>query len=395
MRLCMLAFPLGALLGACGFSSTQLEATPDATIVGEEEPPPPIDAAPISDAAIDATETPHQLCVGAFIAVCFDRELAPITLTTQAIDTSTSPLCGTAQLTPAIDACVIAGTSVVIPGGETVRVTGSRPLILLATGSLTLSGVVDAASHRGGTTGPGAELGPCSTTIKNPTVGASGDGGGGWGGSFGAAGNNGGNGGLGGGGGTAAPAIATTTLRGGCPGAKGAGTIGGAGGRGGGAVLLIAKQTLTIDGAVNASGAAGEGGKTGGGGGGGGSGGMIALDAATVNVPGQSFANGGGGGEGANLAADGIAGSEPTAPNTIASGGKLGTMFGGDGGGGGFGSTPGGSPGNGGSVATDHGNIVALGGGGGGGGGVGVTKLFATEQHNTDDTTKVAPRPSN
>jgi len=382
MRLCTLALPLlGATLGGCGFSSTLLEAAADAAIVAES---PPIDAAIVGGA----------VCVGTFINVCIAGALAPITLT-KAIDTSTSALCAAAALTPAIDACVVAGTSVSIPGGLAVRVTGNRPLILLATGSLTISGVLDAASHLGNATGPGADLGPCLTTVTNPTVGASGDGGGGFGGSFGAAGNNGGNGGLAGVGGRAAPASATAALRGGCPGARGAGTGGGAGGRGGGAVLLIANQSLTIDGTVNASGAAGDGGQVSGGGGGGGSGGMIVLDAATVNVPGQSFANGGGGGEGANLIDEGGAGSEPVAPNTIANGGALGTAFGGDGGAGGFGSTPSGAPGNTGGIVAVGINITQLGGGGGGGGGAGVTKLFANETHNTDDATKVAPRPTN
>jgi hypothetical protein len=401
MRVHVLGLLGSAWLAGCSFSSRPLaELPPDAAIdieidagpgVDAAEPAEPADAAPVIDGAI-AT----QDCVGAFVNVCVGRPLAPIILTTQTLNTATSPLCAGYQSTPALDACVIAGSAITIPGNTTVTVTGARPLVLVSTGAITISGTLDAASHRNGTTGPAADLGSCLTNPTLPTVGPRGDGGGGSGGSLGAAGNNGGNGGSGGIGRGAGSASAPTALRGGCPGSPGAGDSAGASASGGGAVLLIAQQIVTIDGAVNASGAAGGGARVSGGGGGGGSGGMIVLDAATVNVPGMCFANGGGGGEGSNIIASGHDGGESSAPSTAAAGGKLGTTIGGDGGDGGSGRTPAGSPGNNGAMETaPNGMVTQLGGGGGGGGGAGVIKVFASEKHNTDDITRVAPAPNN
>lgn len=378
----MRVFPLALLLAGCSFSSnpTAADGSPqDAAVDG---------APPLTDAA---TMLVDPVCGGAFTSVCVEMPAAALTLETQTIDTATSSRCVATRLAPGLDACVIAASSIVIPGNHTVTVTGRRPLVLLSTTTITISGVLDAASHQvTSMAGPGADAGPCPSNEGNavlPTAGPMGDGGGGFGGSFGGAGNNGGNGALAGQGGTAAPAISATTLRGGCPASSGAGTHGGAAGRGGGAVLLIAAQTLSIDGTVNASGAAGAAGKMGGGGGGGGSGGMIILDADTVNTTGKVFANGGGGGEGGNnTMTEARAGAEPTAPNAAAAGGRDGTMFGGDGGDGGFGTMLSGLPGGNGAVGS------AGGGGGGGGGGVGVIRIFARQQNNTNDLAKVSPR---
>jgi hypothetical protein len=398
----MRAYVLALILGGCGFSGGSLGNNPDAGGTGSNVPidaaisAPPIDAAPTIDAA------PAMICAGTFIRVCVGAPQPAITLsrTIDTGDTSASSACLPAAAytaTPAINACVIAGQTISIPDKQTVTVFGTRPLILLAADSITITGTLDAASHIGSTSGaganvgPAADLGPCSTTFTNPTAGAMrGDGGGGFGGSFGAAGNGGGNGAIAGIGGVAAPAILATALRGGCPGSAGAGAKVGALGHGGGAVLLIAGQTVAVPGVVNASGGAGGGApEQSGGGGGGGSGGMIVLDAQTVNVTGQCFANGGGGGEGANVAADGHPGGESSAPDKTASGGSGGTDFGGDGGKGGNATNPGGSPG---SNGDQQG--AGIGGGGAGGGGVGVIKVFATQQTGTTDGGKVSPHPS-
>jgi hypothetical protein len=360
-------------------------------------PPSTVDAElPSGDGSSPALDADPRVCLGTFASLCVEPPQSAITLTTQTIDTATSLLCAAASPD---NTCMIVGSSITIPGNQTVTVTGSRPLILLSTGSITISGVLDASSRQAGAgsgrIGAGADVGPCPTNVTSPTVGGAGDAGGGWGGSFGSAGNNGGDGGLSGAGGVAAPAFSPAALRGGCSGGNGAGTGGGAGGHGGGAVLLVANQTLTIDGTVNASGAAGAGGSsTDGGGGGGGSGGMIVLDAATVNTAGKCFANGGGGGEGASVSVDGKSGGHSIAPGTTAAGGKGGADFGGDGGNGGFGATPGGSPGKNGGISVVSGSIQDLGGGGGGGGGGGVIKIFAPQQLNTADPSKVAPPPT-
>ncbi|HET7503063.1 MAG TPA: hypothetical protein VFK02_18710 [Kofleriaceae bacterium] len=396
----MRAWLVAIALAGCGFKATPSETgngapagggEPEAPPIDAPEPPPiEIDGAPLDGAAA-------EVCLGSFVRVCVDPPLSATTLTQQAnpsIDTGTSSLCVPYTSTPHVDACVITGQSITIPPGNTISVIGRRPLILFATGSITISGVLDAASHQGGASGPGNNLGCPTTGFTNPADGGI-TGGGGWGGTFGTAGGNGGNGAAGSGG-IAPPAFPPTTLRGGCPGsdgANGAGNGRGFHGRGGGAVALLAAQTITIDGTLNASGAAGRGADargglfnstSGSGGGGGGSGGMIVLEAGAVNTPGKCFANGGGGGEGATTS-DGGDGHESIAPDTAGDGGIGGADRGGDGGHGAFGTT-GSAPGGNGSANS--------GGGGAGGGGAGVIKVIAPMQSNTGDTTKLAPRPS-
>lgn len=347
----------------------------------------PIDG-PIDGAGLDGKLAP--VCLGTFVNVCVDPPQSPVTLAAQTIDTGSSLLCAAYTSTPAIDACVITGQSILVPSGAAVTVMGKKPLMLLSSGSITISGVLDAASHRGKPSGPAADAGPCPTTgFTNPTRSA--QGGGGWGGSFGTPGGNGGEG-ASGVGGVPPAGFTTTTLRGGCPGSDGAdnaaGNGGGARGVGGGAVLLLGAQTITIEGTVNASGQGGGGGSTGGGAGGGGSGGMIVLDAAVVKALGKCFANGGGGGEGGG-ASNGNDGGESSAPSSPGVGGNSGSPTGGDGGAGTFGTT--------GSLSGRNGTAdppLDDGGGGAGGGGAGVIKVIAPQQDNTNDPNKVAPLPS-
>lgn len=341
--------------------------------------------APIDDA------TGAQLCLGTFVKVCVDVPPTALTLATQMIDTSdpTSGMCLPYVASPTVDACVIAAQTITIASGNTVSVTGRRRLILFAAGSITLAGVLDAASHRGGRTGPAADTGPCPTSVTPPTV--AGQGGGGWGGTFGGPGNNGGNTSGGGVGGTAGAVLNIATLGGGCAGGSGAGSTGGSGGHGGGAVALLAGQTITVSGTVNASGAGGNGARaaaasTGGGGGGGGAGGMVVLDAASVVITGQCFTSGGGGGEGSSLIA-GKDGGDP-GPSGPGNGGSGGSPLGGDGGAGGAGTS--------GARSGDNGNstvnpITDAGGGGGGGGGVGIIKIVAGQQQRTNDPGRISP----
>ncbi|HEY0987027.1 MAG TPA: hypothetical protein VGD80_08245, partial [Kofleriaceae bacterium] len=295
--------------------------------------------APDAPGAPDGGSASEKICLGDLIHVCVDPPASPSVLPTQ-LDTSSSPLC----LLSNVDACVIAVSEDPI---VSMVVSGRRPLILLSTGSLTVSGNLDVSSKRGHAPGPGADVGPCSSDATPPTVGDEiPDGGGGWGGSFSASGGSGGAGATnqkGGSGGIAPSAIDPgNTLRGGCPGGAGAGRGGGNRGEPGGAVLLLAATTLTIaeTGTVNASGAGGGGGSgdamAGAGGGGGGSGGMIVLDAATVVISGQCFANGGAGGQGGiNLPAEpGSPGGESTAPLVGGAGGTSSSVGGAGGAGG-------------------------------------------------------------
>jgi len=339
---------------------------------------PDAPGAPDAPVAADDGSASEKICLGDLIHVCIDPPASPSVLPTQ-LDTSSSPLC----LLSNVDACVIAVSEAPI---VSMVVSGRRPLILLSTRSLTVSGTIDVSSKLGKAPGPGADVGPCSSDATPPTVGEFPDGGGGWGGSFGDAGGSGGAGmsptnAKGGFGGTAPSAIDPgNTLRGGCPGGAGAGRGGGnSGGEPGGAVLLVAATTLTIaeTGSVNASGAGGGGGGGDGmaGGAGGGSGGMIMLDAATIVISGQCFANGGGGGQGGtNLPEEpGSPGGESTAPLVGGAGGTS-SSVGGAGGAGGSAGNPlaAGQPG-----GVDPLPPQQLGGGGGGGGSVGVIKIPA------------------
>ncbi|TMQ17950.1 MAG: hypothetical protein E6J90_21370 [Deltaproteobacteria bacterium] len=345
----------------------------------------PADDAATGDASIDAAiDAPaDQLCAGTFVRICVKPPTSPMTLMTQPLNTVTSNLCVPYVATPPVDACVIAAVSITIPAGNKVSVIGSKRLILLSASSLTISGTLDAASHRGGSAGPAGDSGPCSTSSTNPT--AAGQGGGGWGGSFGSPGGNGGSTAGGGIGGIAPPALAITALGGGCSGGNGAnvgGTTGGTGGRGGGAVALLANQQLLVDGAIDASGAGGNSGKLGsGGGGGGGAGGMIVIEAPVVRISGICFANGGGGGEGGDASRDGNSGGEPAAPGVAAPGGSGASAPAGDGGNGSFAA----------AGATTGQNGSGTGGGGGGGGGAGILKIISADLQNSG---AVSPPPS-
>jgi hypothetical protein len=327
--------------------------------------------------------------VGLLGSVCFATEpTQAVTLTAATINTSLPASCTEMRPQsggPAI--CLIAGRTIDVASGATVRAIGPSPLVLVAAETLTISGTLDVSSRLvdtlGGTPvfGAGARtaaecaaLGVDGAAANGPNDG----GGGGAGGSFGAAGAQGGNGAGGNTHGTPHPVGAPTTVVGGCPGGHGGDGVGGGGGQvgggGGGAVYLIAGGSIAIAaaGKLNASGAGGDRGTdgidTGGGGGGGGAGGLIGLDAPHITLGGAVFANGGGGGggNGNDFDQNGMRGADPTAPAEPAKGGA-GGIAGGAGGDGAFGTTLA-KPGGGGSQ-----NFCA---GGGGGGGTGVIRVF-------------------
>jgi hypothetical protein len=274
--------------------------------------------------------------------------------------------------------CFVVAATINVNGA--LNVTGSKPLVLFASGNIGVSANLDASSHRGGTSGPGANSSLCTAYTDTPTNGNTGNqtgAGGGAGGTFRSAGGDGGNGGVntGNSSGTATAAVgAPSVLRGGCAGQDGGSynnNGAGASGDGGGAVYLVAGGTLTIDNnvAINVSGAAGAAAGTRGGGGGAGSGGMIKLVAATFSVNGaRLMANGAGGSKGGDDNDVGANGFEPSmaSPTTVAAGGTAGNG-GGDGGSGFAGSTQ----------ATDGGDQTGSNAGGGGGGGGGHIEASA------------------
>jgi hypothetical protein len=302
----------------------------------------------------------------------------PATLTLNSFSTSGGNPCISAQAwvnTNQPDSCFVIAGDITI---QDATITGTRPLVVVATGTLTIKGKLDIASHNTGgvlTNGPGVAgppSGGCAGTAPEANSGGSG---GGAGGSFKTKGGNGGTGDGGAAqvpaGGVAANTMPTPTLlRAGCSGqTSGAGTGAGAlGGGGGGAMYLLAGTKIDLSAAViNASGAGGAAGSGKAGGGGGGSGGMIVLyvdstmGTITTTAATRIVANGGGGGGG------GASGADPDV--TMATTGAMGAGVSGGcntngGGNGGFSSTNGG---NGGPGCNGGGGTM----GGGGGGGVG------------------------
>ncbi|MEO8552913.1 MAG: hypothetical protein ABI678_23215, partial [Kofleriaceae bacterium] len=215
--------------------------------------------APALDAASDAfrlqdggpSDASQHACftVAALgLMACVDQVLPPLEATTDmTIDTSGNAFCDTSSTRS--DLCVVAASAIVIPAGVRIAVTGSRPLVIYATGTIAITGTLDLASHVGGATGAGADPMTCASGSRPSGAG------GGAGGSFGTKGGHGGAASLlGGTGGAAAGVGGQAVLRGGCAGQNGGGVTGG--GAGGGALLLVADDQILIAGAgiVNASG---------------------------------------------------------------------------------------------------------------------------------------------
>lgn len=306
-------------------------------------------------------------CYGTLAPACFPMAPTGGVTLTGALDTTTDARCSTGPV------CAIGAETLVI---DTLDVTGSRPLALVAMTTLTIAGKLDASSTPN-RIGPAANSMACS--IPTP-AGNGGNPGGGAGGSFGTRGGTGGKGAMAGGaaGGIPGAPQQPTTLLGGCPGGAGGGAAGtiGVGGNGGGAVALYAGTKIQIDQSIRAVGAGGHGGITAsGGGGGGGSGGMIVLEAPMIIALGEVFANGGGGGEGANGGDDGENGKESGSFAGVAAGGN--NSGGGNGG-----------PGFAGTMAAGPGATAGGGAGGGGGGGGGVVWIKGTLTG-----TKISPAP--
>jgi hypothetical protein len=369
------------------------------------------DAGVQGDADIDAPVPPDGgVCLGNHLlgSVCLTRApTAAVTLSgATPINSANVAPGGCTEILPQSGGpslCIIAGTTITVPPNITVRAfainpgtaAGTNPLVLIATQSINIQGTLDVASHVGEliagmpVLGAGARSAVGCTAINldgtqgrpAPNDRAFGGGGaaGGSLGSLGGAGGGGGNNNQVARGNPVAGAV-PTLLVGGCPGGNGGdgdGTDGGggSGGGGGGAVYLLAGDSITITGKVNASGAGGGKGSAGtfssGGGGGGGSGGLIGLEAPSVTVtsPGTLFANGGGGasGNGSNANDAGASGADPSAAATAAAGAS-GTNGGGAGGNGSVGATA--------ASAGRNGSNQPEAAGGGGGGGAGVIRVF-------------------
>jgi hypothetical protein len=320
-----------------------------------------IDTPPDSTPGVDGT--PTMPCFGpAGWEVCLpaiptNTETIAGTLVTTDDPKCADPLPSSWAAAGQPDACIIIAERIDVTGSEVV-VSGSRPLVLVASDMITIAGILDVGSHRDPTNfGPGAPSADC-TTGKSPETEAAG-GGGGAGGTFMTKGGDGGNGddddedaepGKAG-----DPITLPTKLRAGCRGQTGA-QGGGTSGQGGGAVYLLAGVSIT-GGRIDASGAGATEGGPRSGGSGGGSGGMVVLYAPAISIV-SINANGGGGASGANTPNSGDSGDDAdvTTPTTAAAGGS------GAGGGGGDGFA-GGS-----NAQSGSAGIQTVGGGGGGGG---------------------------
>ncbi|HEU4734051.1 MAG TPA: hypothetical protein VFT22_39435 [Kofleriaceae bacterium] len=337
---------VAVFLAACGFQATPLPAAPSD---GSAAPGGGSDAGAGSQDAPDAMTAPPidaRVCFGqGVVQICLAAPPAQAVVlpgVMNPLDTSVSTSCTQiVRQAGGPELCVIAGTTVTV--AASFAAIGARPLVLIGSDGITVSGTLDVSSKIAGGARKGAGANDAGCATSGNGANDSGGGGGGAGGSFGTIGGSGGVGddnenGLPGGKATGgAPGAAQPTpavLRGGCKGGSGgdgantpASQHGGAGGDGGGAVYLIAGNLIAISGDVFASGAGGSvaAGVAGfeQGAGGGGSGGMIGLDAPVIQVQGRIAANGGAGGGGGGNVGGGLGGDgATTAWDKRAPGGK-------------------------------------------------------------------------
>jgi len=284
----------------------------------------------------------------------------------------------------------------------TVLVRGNRPLVILASGVVSIQGLLDAGAEAG-TPGPAGRLAGGGGGVgggDGEHVADYQDSGGGGGGA-GTAGARGGHAicepdcadAMGGAGGNLSLTASLITLWGG-PGGGNSGALDcpvGAGGAGGGVVQIYSGTSIDIDpgGAINAGGGGGGGGTaacagSASAGGGGGAGGPIYLQAPSITHNGTIAANGGGGGGGASSAGtEGGAGADGALDADPAVGGTAGGDTGKPGGNGGALDTP---P----EPGVDD---LAQGNGGGGGGAAGRIAFFVNATGTLTTTGITSPAP--
>lgn len=235
------------------------------------------------------------------------------------------------------DLCVLVLTTLTIESGGRLFAVGSRPFVIVASDTVSISGTLEVSAEG---TRPGASGGSGGSAGHAGAGGAcAGRGGehegwyndsGGGGGAYGGYGGRGGDveGASPGAGGTPYGTPELVPLVGGCGGGGGSSdeSSGGAGGAGGGALQVVAASAIVVTstGRILANGGGGRnGGHAWGGdgaaGGGAGSGGGILLEAPRIQVDGIIAANGGGGGSsnGGSAGSDGLAGESraPGAPD--------------------------------------------------------------------------------
>jgi len=284
--------------------------------------------------------------------------------------------------------------------GGTVRVVGSRPLVIVACGDVSIAGTLDAgaAATIAGTGGADSNMGTGAGGAGEHVGQFTDSGGGGAG--FATAGGSGGDSSgelmliaRGGAGGRAYGDATQTVLEGGSGGGRGSpGGAGGCpaqpGGAGGGAIQIFSTTRIQVSGGIHAGGGGGAAGVpcggVSGGGSGGGSGGALFLQAPSITNDGILAANGGGGGGAGSNQTPGQPGLNGGLGNQPAQGGMAGGATGGPGGNGAAGTTP---PEN----APNHDSQGGA-NSGGGGGAVGRIRIL-TQGDNFSDNGTLSPPP--
>ncbi len=370
-----------ALCGGCRVLAELVEADPsDATAPDASSNVPICDAwshtpQTFDPCAIPEPSAPLELSDGTWM---FDTNSGALT---GPDDNATFPT--SALITPSggVEVRAVSVERLVVSPTATLYVRGKRPLILVSWSDADLRGVIDVTS-RPGMPAAGANPEGCAGAAAGPGSNDLEGAGGGGGGGFGTSGAIGGTGrdGLAGAG-RAGGASPTGMFRGGCAGGVGGNALRGAGGEGGGAIVIAAREHVTLNGIITAGGAGGgaaQGGR--GGGGGGGSGGYVGLAAASVVLgPGAILAANGGGGGGGSDGTPAMAGRDGQ-PAAIPAAPGAGQGMGSSGGAGGaLDSAP--KPG----TASHR-------GGGGGGGGVGIVRIDSPTQ-DIDPGAVISPGP--
>ncbi|MDQ3365555.1 MAG: hypothetical protein M3680_09015, partial [Myxococcota bacterium] len=119
-----------------------------------------IDDGPPHDGAIDTPTLPDaRACFGAGLGMtCLSAApTSPLVLPDAVFDTGGAG-CTEVVTVGGIQHCVMAGTTVGVAAATTFRATGARPLIVIASTVLTISGTLSVSSSRGGLPGAGAAI---------------------------------------------------------------------------------------------------------------------------------------------------------------------------------------------------------------------------------------------
>ena len=281
------------------------------------------------------------------------------------------PMFGSASITQSggIATVVLAFEDLEVAGGATLSIVGARPAIIVSMRDIVVLGTISVGAGAQPCTGAGAGGAGSGVVYKS----------GGGGGGFATAGGAGGSVNFGPQGGAAGAVNMGTALRGGCPGGVGGGSSERAS-PGGGALQLVARQNISLSGAIDAPGRGGEGGGFANGGNGGGSGGDLLLEAQQVIASGGSLTcNGGAGGE-AGTGND----CQPGQQSAMVATGGTDNIGGGSGGDGAAGTT----------AAENGEDANAITGGGGGGGGVGRIRINVTNGCNIGPQVTISPAAS-